>query len=206
MSMVVISPDQMGRIIGQATDEILGQNEGKKVLSFACLSESHDQQPANVQHVEFPFDKISQLETALEHEYGTLAGRGVALRIGRACLKYILREYGIALGLTGLNFRLLPLPSRLKVGNETLSVLFSRFTDQPVRLEENDKQITWHIEHCPLCRERKANDPCCTLIVGLIQETLSWLSAGKFFPVQETSCIACGARECTIVIERLPIP
>ena len=205
MSTLVISPDRMGWIIGQATDEILGQKEGNKILKFACLSGSSDQRPANVRNNEFPFGNISWLETALESEYGASAGHGVALRIGRACLKYILREYGSDLGLTGLNFRLLPLRSRLKAGNEALAGLFSQFTDQPVRLEENEKQISWHIERCPLCWEKKEIVPCCTLAVGLIQETLYWMSAGKYFPVEEKNCIACGARECTIVIERIPV-
>jgi predicted hydrocarbon binding protein len=43
------------------------------------------------------------------------------------------------------------------------------------------------------------------MAVGLLQESLYWMSGGKFFSVEETRCIACGDSECNIVIEKLPM-
>jgi predicted hydrocarbon binding protein len=42
--------------------------------------------------------------------------------------------------------------------------------------------------------------------VGLLQESLYWLSGGKIFNVEETECIARGDPACTILIEKQPIP
>jgi predicted hydrocarbon binding protein len=43
------------------------------------------------------------------------------------------------------------------------------------------------------------------MAVGLLQESLYWLSGGKIFNVEETHCIARGDKACTIVIDRTPI-
>jgi hypothetical protein len=120
-------------------------------------------------------------------------------------LKYGLHEFGPELGLTDLAFRLLPLPTRLKVGSEALAGLFNQFTDQRVRLEVDEKHSYWHSERCPLCWERQADGPCCTQAVGFLQEALYWVSGGKYFLVEEKNCIACGDRTCTIVIDQTPI-
>ena len=188
-----------------AMKEILGHDETIAVLNLANLPHYIDQYPASNQDLKFPFEHISRLQTALERAYGDLAGRGLSLRIGRACLKYGLREFGSELGLTGLAFRLLPLPKRLKVGSEALAGLFNQFTDQYYRLEVDEKYIIWDIEPCPLCWERQADGPCCTLAVGFLQEGLYWVSGGKTYLVEEKKCIACGDPTCTIMIDQTPM-
>jgi predicted hydrocarbon binding protein len=49
------------------------------------------------------------------------------------------------------------------------------------------------------------DSPCCQLNVGLLQETLFWVSGGKYFMVEETSCIANGDQTCTIHLSRQPL-
>ena len=146
---------------------------------------------------------------ALEQAYGPRSGRGLAQRIGRASFKYGLREFGAELGLTDLAFRLLPLQAKLKTGSEAFAKLFNKFMDQSIRLERDDKYIYWKIERCPLCWERSTHEtadiPCCNLAVGLLQEALYWLSAGKYFEVEEQKCIACGDSAYTILINQTPM-
>ncbi len=88
---------------------------------------------------------------------------------------------------------------------QTLAEFFNTFTDQHVRIEEEDGQLLWHIERCPLCWERKTQEPVCHLAVGLLQEALYWLSGGKVFHVEEKMCIAAGDKACTIVIDQTPM-
>jgi predicted hydrocarbon binding protein len=198
-------PNRMGRIVLLAMEEILGHNEVNAVLNLAHLPDYIDQYPANNQDLKIPFEHVSQLQIAMESAYGPRAGRGLSLRVGRACLKYGLREFGSELGLTDLAFRLLPLPRRLKVGSEALAGLFNHSTDQRVHLEVDEKHIYWHIERCPMCWERQADGPCCTLAVGVLQEALYWVSGGKYYLVEEKKCIACGDSTCTIVIDQTPM-
>jgi predicted hydrocarbon binding protein len=197
-------PNRMGRVIFLAMEEILGHKGVTAILKLVNLPEYINNYPPNNQELLFPFEHISLLQSGLDGAYGPRAGRGLSVRVGRACLKYGLREFGTELGLTDLSFRLLPLQAKLKNGSETFAALFNNSTDQRVRLEWNEKYIYWHIERCPLCWERQTEVPCCHLAVGLLQEALFWVSGGKYFEVEEKNCIACGDIACTIVINQAP--
>jgi len=198
-------PNRMGRVILLAMEEILGHSGVNAVLNLVNLAEYINNYPSNNQDFNFPFEHISQLQVGLDGAYGPRAGRGLAVQVGRACLKYGLREFGPELDLTSLAFRLLPLQMKLKNGSEAFADFFNNFSDQRVRLEKDAKYIYWHIERCPLCWERQAEAPCCHLAVGLLQEALFWVSGGKYFEVEEKKCISCGDCVCTIVIDRTPM-
>ena len=198
-------PNRMGRIVLLAMEEILGRSGVNAVLNLASLSNYISNYPPHNQDLSVPFETISRLQAALEDAYGPRGGRGLALRAGRACFKYGLREFGAELGPTDLALRFLPLPTKLKVGSEAFTGLFNRFSDQRVRLEFDQGHIFWNIERCPLCWGRHADAPACHLAVGLLQEALYWVSGGKFFNVEETRCIAKGDAACTIVIDQNPM-
>lgn len=198
-------PNHMGRIIFQAMEEIMGQNGVKAILNLAGLVEFIDNYPPQNQNLEFSFETVSCLHGALESFYGPHGGRGVALRVGRACFQHGLREYGPGQGLTDLAFRLFPLQTKFKVGASSLAEIFNKYSEQRVRWEEKGKVLLWHIEHCPLCWGRQTDAPCCQMAVGLLQESLYWMSGGKLYRVEETRCIACGDSECTILIEKQPM-
>jgi predicted hydrocarbon binding protein len=198
-------PQKMGRIILQGMEELMGRNGVDTVLHFASLENLTKSESKARTESAFSFGAVSLLQRTLEQIYGPRGGRGLALRIGRACFKYGLREYGSMLGLTEMAFRLLPLPTKLHLGAKSFAELFNLHSDQRVRVEEKETQIIWNIERCPLCWERKADEPVCHLAVGLLQESLYWLSGGKVFNVEETACIARGDPACIIVIDKTPL-
>ena len=198
-------PLKMGKIILFGMEEVMGVNGVDALLRLAPLENFIQNSPqVNAEHA-FSFETVSLLQSTLEQAYGPRGGRGLALRVGRACFKYGLKEYGSMLGLTEIAFRLLPLPTKLRTGVKTFADLFNKHTDQKVRVEEKDNKIFWHIERCPLCWERKAEEPVCHLAVGLLQEALYWVSGGKVFNIEETACIARGDVACTIVIDQTPL-
>jgi predicted hydrocarbon binding protein len=198
-------PNRMGRIILLSMEEVMGRNGVNALLKLASLPSLIENYPSDNTESAFPFSTVSSLTEMLEQAYGPHGGRGLALRIGRACFNYGVRQYSTQLGLTEMAFRLLPLPAKLHAGASAFAELFNKFTDQRVRVEEDNGKILWHIERCPLCWERKAHDPVCHLAVGLLQEALYWLSGGKVFNVEEKTCIAAGDPACTIVIDQSPI-
>jgi len=198
-------PNRMGRIIFLAMEEILGPNGVDLILNLAELPELIGNYPPNNSNRDFSFHALSHLQTAFETFYGRHGGRGVALRIGRACFQHGLREYGALMGLSDLAFRLMPLQTRLKIGANSLAEIFNKQTDQQVRLEYQEEQILWHIERCPLCWERQTSGAACQMAVGLLQDALYWISGGKFFSVEEISCTASGANACTIAIGKTPM-
>lgn len=198
-------PNRMGRIILLSMEEVMGRNGTNALLKLASLPELLENYPADNSEAVFPFKTLGQITETLEQIYGPHGGRGLALRVGRACFNYGVRQYGTQLGLTEMAFRLLPLPAKVSAGAKVFAELFNNFTDQRVRLEETDGKLLWHIERCPLCWERKAHDPVCHLAVGLLQEALYWLSGGKVFDVEEQTCIAAGDAACTVMIDKTPI-
>jgi predicted hydrocarbon binding protein len=198
-------PERMGRIILMAMEEVLGQEGLNSTLRIASLASYIDHYPLNSSNKSFPFETVSKLLGSLELAYGPQGGRGTALRVGRACFQYGLREYGTLLGITELAYRLLPFPSRLMAGAKSFAGLFNEHTDQRVKVEEKEGKLFWSIECCPLCWQRKANEPVCHLAVGLLQESLYWLSSGKIFDVEEVACIARGDASCTIIVDKTPI-
>ncbi len=197
-------PNRIGRIVLLALEEIIGRSGVNAVLNLASLTGYINNYPPHNQDLHIPSEHISRIQSVLEEAYGPRGGRGIALRTGRACFSYGLREFGPQLGLTDLAFRLLPLPVKLKAGSQTLAGLFNQFTNQRLRLEIDDKNIFWHIERCPLCWQRQTADPACHLAVGLLQEALYWIGSGKFFNVEEKLCIARGDETCTIVVTIQP--
>jgi predicted hydrocarbon binding protein len=198
-------PDRMGRIILLSMEEVMGRNGVHAILKLASLSSFLDNYPADTNERAFPFSTVSNLTEMLEQVYGPHGGRGLAMRIGRACFNNGLRQYGTQMGITEMAFRLLPLPAKVSAGAKAFAELFNAYTDQKVRVVEEGDKLLWHIERCPLCWERHAQEPVCHLAVGLLQEALYWLSGGKVFNVEEKTCIAAGDEACTIEIDQSPI-
>lgn len=198
-------PNRMGRIILLSMEEVMGRNGVHAILKLASLSSLLDNYPTDNTERAFPFSTVSNLTDMLEQVYGPHGGRGLAMRIGRACFNNGIRQYGTQMGVTEMAFRLLPLPAKVNAGAKAFAELFNGFTDQKVRVEEEGDKLLWHIERCPLCWERHAQEPVCHLAVGLLQEALYWLSGGKVFNVEEKTCVAAGDETCTIVIDQSPI-
>ncbi|MBI3360217.1 MAG: 4-vinyl reductase [Chloroflexi bacterium] len=195
----------MGRIILLALEEVIGHNGVNAVLNLAHLRHLVNNYPPNNLDRQFSFEEIGAIQKSLDEMYGPRGGRGLALRAGRACFKYGLREFGPVLGIADLAFRLLPLGMKLRSGADVFADTFNKYTDQVVRLSEDEDRILWIIERCPLCLGRHTDSPCCYLAIGIIQESIFWVSGGKNFNVQETSCIACGDENCTIAIDKVPL-
>ena len=183
----------------------MGRNGVNAILKLASLPSVIENYPPSNKEREFSFSTLSALTGTLERMYGPHGGRGIALRVGRACFNNGVRQYGTQIGVTEKAFRLLPLQGKVSTGAKALAELFNAFTDQKVRVVEENGKLFWHIERCPLCWERHAQEPVCHLAVGLLQEALYWLSGGKVFNVEEVTCIATGDDACSIVIDQSPI-
>ena len=198
-------PNKIGRILLLSLEEVVGHNGVNAALNVAGLPDLIHSYPPNTLDREFRFSAVGRIHQALDRLYGTRAGRGLALRTGRAGFKHALREFGPMLGMTELPYRLLPLPMKLKSGLEGTAELLNRYTDQIVHLEEGPEAYRFHLDLCPLCWGRRLDQPGCHLAIGFLQEGLSWMSGGKNFLVEETDCAAHGDGACVLRIVRQPL-
>ncbi len=198
-------PNKMGRIILLAMEEVMGRNGVNAVLNLAHLKHIINNYPPNNFDRQVSFEEIAGIQQALENMYGPRGSRGLALRAGRACFKYGLREFGPVLGISDLAVRMMPFSTKMKVGIEVFAETFNKFSDQVVRLSEDADSFIWVNERCPVCWQRHAAEPCCHLAVGILQEAAYWVSGGKNFQVEETRCIAKGDPMCMFNISRRPL-
>jgi predicted hydrocarbon binding protein len=198
-------PHTIGTILHQAFEEVFGDSGLSALKALAGLDhwlispDDKDVGPA------IRFEDLSGLYEALERRYGSLAGRGLALRTGRALFHYGLREYGASMGISGLGFRLLPLSKKIETGFRAIAKSINQSGDPMVQLREEAEAFFLEIGRCPVCWQRKVDAPCCHMSVGVLQEALYWVSGGKHFHVEEVSCCAIGDPTCTIRVAREPL-
>lgn len=198
-------PNKMGRIVLTAMEEITGRHGVNAILNLAKLHHLVNNYPPNNLERGFSFVEVSRLQQTLDDMYGVRGGRGLALRAGRETWKYALKEFMPVLGITDLAVRTLPLGIKIKIGLDIFAETFNRFSDQKVRLGEDERGYLWVIERCPICWNRQSQTPCCHLAVGLLEQALDWVSRGRRFRVEEVECIAKGDPACTIVISKKPV-
>ncbi|MBI4771706.1 MAG: 4-vinyl reductase [Chloroflexi bacterium] len=196
---------RMGRIILQAMGDTLGKEQLADVLQRAGLEQYLVTRPSGSLDRKFPFEHVSALQQAVEEVYGMRAGHALNLRVGRNVFGSGLKEFDPVLGIADLPLRLMPLGMKFRVGLDVFARVFNQFTDQVVRLSEDDEHHLWVIERCPVCWGRHTDEPCCHLAVGLLDESIYWGTGGRRYNGRETLCVAKGDATCTIAIDKRPI-
>lgn len=195
-------PNKLSRIILMSIEEIIGHNGLNAVLNQANLKNFINNIPPNNDGQLMNFDEISRIHISLEQLYGPRGGRGLALRSGRVCFKNGLREFGEEMRINNPDFRLLPPDMKILVSIKNMAKLFNKYSENRVRVEERPERILWVVEQCPVCWNRSTDTQVCYLDIGLLQESLYWVSGGKFFNVEEIQCVAMGSATCTIAIDK----
>jgi len=198
-------PNRMGRIVLLAMEQIMGTHGVNATLNLAGLAHRVSQYPPNNMDLEFSFEELSVIQSTLEQIFGARGGRALARRSGRETFRYALTDFMPVMGIADLVFRPIHLGIKLKVGLEVFAETFNKFTDQIVRLGEDREKHLWIIERCPVCWKRTTENPCCHLAVGLLEESLKWVSNGRKFRVEEVECIASGGDNCLIAIDKKPM-
>ncbi len=197
-------PNKMSRILLRAVQDVIGESGSQAVLTTARLSELIEDLPPADFEPGLTYAEVGRLFEAIESIYGESGGRRLAKQTGQASFKYWVKGFGTIVGLADVVFRILPLKLRVKIGIEVVSEISNRYSGQRVVLGEDRDSYFVVLERCGFCEGRRADTPACAFPVGLLEETLFWVSRGNRFPVEETSCIACGDPVCTICIGKKP--
>lgn len=193
-------------IMLEALEEIMGKNGLNAILNLANLPELIDNYPPDNLSKEFDFADVSAINQALEEMYGPRGGRGLALRAGRATFDDALRNFGALAGAGDLAFKVLPLQAKLRIGLPAMARIFTQVSDQHSTVTEYDDHYVYTIHRCPVCWNRTdVEKPVCFIAVGLLQESLKWVSGGCEFRVNESKCAAIGDEVCEFVIQKTPV-
>jgi hypothetical protein len=142
------------------------------------------------------------LSEQLELAYGSRGSQGVARRVGRASFHWWLKQFGAQQQLIDLEFRLLPLQSRLRSGLERIAEVFRAETGLSVEVREEGNRWGWWVS--------AAEDPKCQtclyqMMAGFLQEFFAWASGGRFFPLAEQPGSAWSANGLAVMVQKQPI-
>ncbi len=198
--------NKFARIFLLSILEISGKNGLNSILNYAHLPEYVDNLPSDNLDREFDFSHFSIINQALEDIYGMRGGRGLALRIGRTTFDDVLKDYGALAGVGDLAFRVLPMHLKIVIGLQAMARIFSEKSDQVSTVSEDQNNVIYRVERCPVCWGREATDHAvCYYLIGLLHEALHWVSGGKEFIINETKCIALGDDCCEFTIQKTPL-
>lgn len=199
-------PNKFGLIMVRALEEVMGRNGLNAILNLAGLSQYVDHPLPDNLEKGFDFAEVAAINMALEDMYGPRGGRGLSLRVGRAIFADGLRNFGALAGVGDLAFKVLPLQAKLRIGLPAEAKIFSQISDQQSTVEEKENEFIYTIHRCSECTDRKGQDkPICFIAVGLLQESLKWVSGGNEFRVNESKCIAAGDSVCEFVVQKEPL-
>jgi predicted hydrocarbon binding protein len=198
-------PNRIARYFLLAMDDVMGQSGLNMVLSLAKQDDYIGHYPADNLTRQFDFASMAAIQQALEDIYGSRGGRGMALRIGRACFSQGMKSFGALAGMSDPAFRALPRDERCRMGLQALVAVFNKFTDQRSSFEEDDTAYRFIVEVSPMAWGRRADKPVCHALAGILQECLRWASNGFEYIVYETACHAAGDDHCIFTINKTPI-
>jgi hypothetical protein len=171
-------PNKFGLIMVRALEEVMGRNGLNAILNLAGLSQYVDRPLPDNLEKGFDFAEVAAINMALEDMYG----------VG------------------DLAFKVLPLQAKLRIGLPAEAKIFSQISDQHSTVEEKENEFIYTIHQCSECTGRKGQDkPICFIAVGLLQESLKWVSGGNEFRVNESKCLAAGDPVCEFVVQKQPL-
>ncbi len=197
-------PNRISRILLRAVQDVVGEHGSQAVLTTARLPELIEGLPPADFEPGLTYAEVGRLFEAIGSIYGESGGRRLVRQAGQASFRYWIEDFGSIAGLADVAFRILPLKLRVKIGIEVVAEVSNRYSGQRVVLGESRDSYFVVLERCGFCEGQRADAPICAFPVGLLEETLFWVSRGNRFSVEETSCIACGDPVCTICIGKEP--
>jgi hypothetical protein len=205
MSEHYFYPNIWGRSILTSAEEILGTNGVNALLNLAGLQDYIGNYPADNIKKAFPFKHVADLQQAFYDMYGSRGARVFATRGGEQTFNHSLNKYDRVQKAAKAAMSVGSTDVRHRVGLQFFSKFFNAVSDQVVRIAEDQSYWYWIIERCPMCWQRKADEPVCHLGIGVLRAASFWATGGKHFRIAETECIAMGDESCIYSIDKTPL-
>ena len=197
-------PNLAARIFLLELENLMGKNGVSAMLNRAGLEAWITAPPADDVERGVDFAEFSALLAALDDLYGPRGGRGLARRAGWAAFPQLMNRLEALQPLVDLPTRPIPSTEKLHLALHALAEAFSQASDQLCTVSDDGESFSFHIQRCPACWGRKAEDgPACAALAGLLDECVHWLFGGEPTRLEEVECIAQGGTACSF---RLPKP
>ncbi|MBN1370972.1 MAG: hypothetical protein JW987_03350 [Anaerolineaceae bacterium] len=185
--------EEFRAVLLEGAEEVLGLDEARGLFEQAQARVKHEAE-LGLHRELYHFHEM------LENEYGQPAAQGLAQRMGRAGFRKGLKRWGNETGLLEPSFRLLPLTKRILTGLTRMAEVLGKKTGLAVQVGRTDGQWTMRFGRGP-----QSVAPPCHLIVGTLQEFMSWASCGRVYQVRVVECAAYGVEHCLFTIDMKPL-
>jgi hypothetical protein len=160
--------------LADALREVVGVEAAEQIL----LGVSDDT------HKPLSMAQIGMVEETLKTTFGEAAGRGFALRAGRAAFNQILRRLGVELGFLEMEYRLQPARLRLRTGLLRLGEVLFPSSWAGAQVEERNDRWIWKVSPCRDAGSNSGWHLPRFFLIGVLQEFFAWSSGGKYYLVQ----------------------
>jgi len=127
---------------------------------------------------------LGKMESALVDIFGTAAGSGLSLRVGRAAFSQLIRQMGAEMGLLELDFRLQHARLRIRTGLERLTDVLLTPIGMTCGLEEQANCWNWTLQTSQTHALFNSYPFPVYFMKGLLQEYFAWSSGGKIYQVE----------------------
>jgi len=194
----------------KAIEEVGGARGLGIILRSAGLERLIGNYPAReLKFSDLRYRDYAMLNKAIVDFYGR-AGKGFALRIGRASAKYSIEDQDRLFGLGTLALKLLPTHMQQRLGFQQIVRGFKKLYQQinydiQVRFDETPDKFIYAARDCPTCSGMQADRPICWVFEGALIEGGHYVTGGKDFEIVEVACRAMGAPECVWEVSKKPI-
>ena len=152
------------------------------------------------QNSTMPLEVKNRVETSLD-TLGEIFTRGMLIRAGRASLYYWMRDNGERFKWNSTDFKLLSFRYKLLRGIDDLTTWWSQSGAGSFSIDSKAKTVV--VEYHP--GEQAITQLGCCFFMGLIQEYISWLASGKFFPAREIQCRKSDSQCHVFEISKTPL-
>jgi hypothetical protein len=196
---------QFAQIMLEGMEEVIGKNDLQAFFQKSQYPQARLRGESESGNYLLSYHDLCEFQSAMEASFGVYGGRGVLLRSGRASFRHLLPAFWENLGMTNLKFRLNPTPVRIRLGLRALAKSLSHLYNQEIEVIDEGESWVWRMTACPFCCERETSGPVCDFAVGLLQEFLSWTSSGRFYMVEEFTCLGAGSDACSFRIWKKPL-
>ncbi len=156
------------RAINQGLYEVLGDEES---IKFRIQLNCENLAGQGIEEIQF-------LENYLLEKFGSTDAEGLSICIGQNSYHFIKNLFENTLKFENQNFRFLPSQHRIKSALDKFQLFFFLILGLNIEKIEKNDQLVWKIDSECLNRNHYAY-----LISGILQEMLTDISGGRFFPI-----------------------
>jgi predicted hydrocarbon binding protein len=193
-----------------AAEEVVGAKGMGVVLRDAKLERFAGNYPADVLKPSgsITFGEYASLNAGLLNFFGR-AGKSMAYRVGRISAKHAIDQQSAMFGIAALlAAKVLPYPTQLKMGFDAMIDGFRKVYEGSGqkfsgRIEDRGDSFVMIMPECANCAGKQSSEPMCLIHVGVIQESIHWLS-GKEPEVKQTAARSMGADACMWEVSKKP--